>query len=318
MNDRGYEIHKAAPKTCTWLLQHQHYMSWLRQDKGLLWIKGHPGAGKSTLMKYALQHLDYEIQPKPLVASFFFHGRGVSLQKNPLGLFRSLLHQMLDQSPELLISFTLLYKRKCENQGKGRQDWDWRVAELQEHLGTVLPKVSKERSVRIFVDALDECGEKSAKDLVRYFHRCIYSSPGKTALSIIFSCRHYPLIASRHGLAICVEHENHEDVEMFVRGELELRLPDAEARDLTEQILKRTSGIFQWVVLVVPILVQLLAKGNSMRKVQKRLRETPIELNDLYAKILHDLRRNDRQNSLKQLQWMCFAKRPPSPACSQL
>ena len=262
-------------------------------------------------MKYALRHFNRGIQPKPLVASFFFHGRGVPLQRSLLGLFRSILHQILDQSPELLQSFARLYLRKCKSQGKAGKDWEWHIAELQEYLETVFPALTKERPLRLFVDALDECGEKSAKELVKYFHRWIHSSPGKMALNIIFSCRHYPLIALGDGLTICVEDENHEDIEIFVRGEIELQVPGAEeARDLAEQILERASGIFQWAVLVVPILLGLLANGNSMRKVQKRLSETPTELNNLYANILQGLREDDRHNSLKLLQWVCFAKVP--------
>ena len=288
-------------------------MSWLRQDNGLLWIKGHPEAGKSTLMKYALRGTKQCTNSGGLVVSFFFHGRGVELQKSALGLFRSLLHQILYQDRDLLLSFTSLYRKRCESQGKVGRGWNWHVTELQEFLETVLLNLSKERQLRIFVDALDECGDKIAVDLVKHFYRWTHSSPEKLRLSITFSCRHYPLISPVGGLEIYVENENHADITRFVRGELEAQLSDAkQAHDLAGQIFERASGIFQWVVLVVPMLLELLANGYGMQKVQKRLSETPSELNDLYTRILQDLKENDMANSLKLMQWVCFARGPLS------
>ncbi|SPJ72133.1 uncharacterized protein FTOL_01861 [Fusarium torulosum] len=44
------------------------------------------------------------------ILSFFFHGRGSELQKTPLGLFRSLLHQLLDQVSEALIGLVAIFQ----------------------------------------------------------------------------------------------------------------------------------------------------------------------------------------------------------------
>jgi len=95
------------PQTCAWLLQHTEDTTWLRQNRETLWIKGKPGAGKSALIKNALRDAKERAddkaraaRDKPVVASFFFHGRGSSIQKSPLGMFRSLLHQILDQISE--------------------------------------------------------------------------------------------------------------------------------------------------------------------------------------------------------------------------
>jgi hypothetical protein len=49
----------AHAKTCKWLLKKSEYLDWLDIAKlpdhhGFLWMKGKPGTGKSTLMKFAL------------------------------------------------------------------------------------------------------------------------------------------------------------------------------------------------------------------------------------------------------------------------
>ena len=118
MSLRRNEIKDEASDTCSWLLTHPSYLTWLGQHQGLLWIKGKPGAGKSTLLKYALQELKQQLSPKKLVvASFFFHGRGLDIQKTPLGLFRSLLHQILSQIPDWLSEFSLIYKKRYKTEG---------------------------------------------------------------------------------------------------------------------------------------------------------------------------------------------------------
>src|SRR5271155_1763148 len=135
MRLRENEIKDEASATCAWLLRHSSYSTWLGQHQGVLWIKGNPGAGKSTLLKYALRELNRELkqQPSPkklVVASFFFHGRGAPIQKTPLGLFRSLLHQILSQIPDWLSEFRSRYKTRCEIEEK----WEWHERELQDFL----------------------------------------------------------------------------------------------------------------------------------------------------------------------------------------
>jgi hypothetical protein len=71
---------------------------------------GGPGAGKSTLMKYAYQEASTNrlLLKNCIILGFFFYGQGEKLQRTPLGLFRSLLHQILsnDKIPQLLSNFS--------------------------------------------------------------------------------------------------------------------------------------------------------------------------------------------------------------------
>lgn len=75
---------------------------WLDADMqekhhGLLWIKGNPGAGKSTIMKCAARHAS-ESHTDQRVLSFFFNARGESLE-NTEGMYRALLHQVASEIP---------------------------------------------------------------------------------------------------------------------------------------------------------------------------------------------------------------------------
>ena len=114
MHSRKHDVTDPAPSTCVWLLEHPKHCEWLGQGHGMLWIKGKPGAGKSTLLKHALETAERESKVDITLASFFFHSRGVPMQKNVLGLFRSLLHQILQKNRDLLSKFTSLYKGSSE------------------------------------------------------------------------------------------------------------------------------------------------------------------------------------------------------------
>src|SRR5271155_4172669 len=307
---RGNEIKDEASATCAWLLRHHSYSTWLGQHQGLLWIKGNPGAGKSTLLKYALRDALRECkqQPSPkklVVASFFFHGRGADIQKTPLGLFRSLLHQILDQIPELLSEFSSIFKKKCETEGKPGEKWKWHEGELRTGLKDCIWRAPEAYLIRIYVDALDECGDAVARELVEFFQRLT----SKATLNICFSCRHYPILALEHGLIVCVEDGNHDDIVTYVRGKFENGFSEeSEARELETTIVNKAKGVFQWVVLVVPSVLDLHWDGKSMKAIRQEIRKIPAALDSLYRDILERIR--DRSQSLQLMQWICFAKRP--------
>lgn len=309
---RRNDIKNEARETCSWLLKNEDYKTWI-QDQGLLWIKGKPGAGKSTLLKYALRQAENQASPKkPLVASFFFHGRGADIQKTPLGLYRSLLHQILDQIPNSLPELISTFKKNCETQGMPGEKWNWNEMQLQDFLKDAILRVSKTHSMRIYVDALDECGEKVAKGLVEFFEVLISDLPTGATLSICFSCRHYPIVTLNHGRTISVEENNGPDISSYVQLKLQLFEPKSEAQELEKTIVSMTSGVFQWVVLVVPIVLSLYERGKNMKTIRKELKELPRELGSLYQNILRNIVKKDRSQSLLLMQWICFAQKPLS------
>ena len=312
MHFRGNEISDPIDNTCGWILEHRNYLNWLGEHRGLLWIRGNPGAGKSTLLRHTFKQ--QETQEDLIVVSFFFHGRGAKIQKSLLGLFRSLIYQILQRIPKLLLSFHSLYKDKCETQGKVGEKWDWQLRELQDLFKIYVTDAAKIYPIYIFVDALDECGDEIANDFVEFFQRLMRELPHtKASLRICFSCRHYPLMDLKNGLQIIVEAGNQGDIETYIRSKLESGIQDrTKSKILQEDILERSSGVFQWVVLVVHQVLALYQKGQSLRFIQKRLIAIPTELNDLYQELLQSIDDIEKPQTLQLLQWICFALRPLS------
>lgn len=122
MYDRQHSIWPALSNTIDWIFTSSNYIA--RADRiniakhhGLLWIKGKPGAVKSTLMKAAfLQTQTQQDEAGKSIAAFFFNARGAQvLERSPVGLYRSLLHQILKQDPGTLSHLSKLFASRVES-----------------------------------------------------------------------------------------------------------------------------------------------------------------------------------------------------------
>ncbi|KAL6826497.1 hypothetical protein V8C40DRAFT_244386 [Trichoderma camerunense] len=314
MQNRGNDIEHAVPGTCEWLLKHNTYVEWAASPGDLLWIKGNPGTGKSTLLKHALsKQCDIpSAKENDLVMSFFFHGRGDALQKTSLGFLRSLLHQILKQAPKALIHLVKAYRRKRKEMGHPPEKWEWHEEELWKLLDKSLPWLLKDRSIWLFVDALDECGEGDAKRLVRKIE-CLLKKlspfPNQTYFNICFSCRHYPILSSRGRFQICLEKENKSDISTYVQSELKLSsFQEPTPSMIQNSITSRASGVFLWARLVVEQIQDLELDGAGANRIKVAICMTPQHLHELYKKLILDM----TSSSLKLIQWICFAMRPLS------
>ena len=177
---------------------------------------GNPGAGKSTLLKFALKHCTTQDPAKKrLIVSFFFHGRGSDIQKSSFGLFRSLLHQILSGIPSLLSEFVSIHQEKTVSIGDHGKDWEWHETELRDFMERALSKAGRLYPITLFIDALDEGGDDTARDLMDYF-----SNMEAPEFHVCISCRYYPAVKIGSGSMIRVEKENSQDLELFVRTRL--------------------------------------------------------------------------------------------------
>jgi ankyrin repeat protein len=314
MNSRGNEIHHATPGTCKWLLQNETYMDWVSRRRGLLWIKGKPGAGKSTIMKFCLETLDNSDRKSRgiFTVSFFFHARGSNLQKTPEGLFRAVLHQLLEHFPKSLSAVVENFRSKCRSMGKAGEKWSWHPKELESFIVRSLPTLLEISSIRIFVDALDECGGETARELVESFQRLYAaSSLARHPLSICFSCRHYPIIAPERCLEVCIESNNYDDISRHVSERLqEVAREPMQFADIQYQIESGSNGVFLWAVLVTRLIISEYRDGKTPRQLEEALLKVPQTLDDLFDDILAKLPEKDRSRSLKLFQWICLSQRP--------
>lgn len=167
---RHNTIKKEHEKTCRWLLKNSKYLEWLDDTKlvehhGFLWIKGKPGAGKSTLMKFAFTNARRTLKDS-IIISFFFNARGEELEKSTVGLYRSLVLQLLERLPALRIAFD----PADFSVGARSTDIQWNVELLEELLERAVQKLGQ-TSIICFIDALDECEEQQIRNMISFFER---------------------------------------------------------------------------------------------------------------------------------------------------
>ncbi len=303
MGNRFHEIDTATEGTFQWLFTNVTYRDWATCDRGLLWIKGNPGSGKSTLMRYALKNIT--VGDETLVLSHFFHGSGTELQRTPLGFFRSILHQLLTQVPRALSGLVTKFKTRCIESGAPGEKWQWHKNELYDILVESLPKVLKFHSVLLFVDALDECGERDAVDLISKFRSLLEKlAPSSSEFRVCCACRQYPVIDLDTKFQIRIEDETKEDISTYVQTK-----PFSKNLSPLQQIITdRAQGVFMWAELVIYRVFELERKGLGVKAITKEVYQTPKELYGLYGQ--HVKRMDDKPTALKLVEWVTFAVEP--------
>jgi hypothetical protein len=149
---------------------------------------------------------------------FFFNARGAAIEKTSNGLYQSLLHQLILQCPIARREFTARCKQKEAQIGQGKPAWS--LPELRSFFHSLL-LLAREKPVKIFIDALDECDEEEVRDTIRRFEQSAANTynVGEN-LYICWSSRHYPHISISHGFELRMEDLNNIDIKAFVHQQL--------------------------------------------------------------------------------------------------
>lgn len=307
MELRRATIKLAHRNTCQWFFDSPEYRKWcddsfLPQHHGFLWLRGKPGAGKSTLMKHAVRHADFEFSDC-LRISFFFNAKGVELEKSIQGMYRSLLCQLLTQSPNLE---KLLDKRT----------WTYRTwpIELLQELFYDAVLLLGEAKLICYIDALDECNTSEVRDMIEFLENLADKAvSANVQFRVFFASRHYPHINMPRCIHIILDNlkGHQQDIEAYL--ESTLKIPEDEIRhEIIEAVRKRAGDVFLWVVLVVRLLNEESDRGNPGRLID-RLREIPPGLHALFENALLERDIGDTKYLVPTLLWVLYGSNPITP-----
>ena len=304
-DSRRATVGKAHSQTCKWLLEQQEYRNWIDPDKfpehhGLFWIKGKAGSGKSTLMNFILEETGRSKSSKRIIVSFFFNARGQDLEKSTLGMYRSLVYQLLNQLPEL--QGVLDGLRTSTNFDHHKLQF------LQDVFGYVLKNLGAKTLV-CFVDALDECPEEQIRNMVDLFTDLgELAMTEKVSFFVCFSSRYYPNISVKASQQLDLEKQNghSNDIVQYVNSELKIG-NSKRHESLKAEIAQKSKGIFLWVVLVVRILRREYDRG-MVHEMSERIKAIPPKLDELFRDILTRDNKN-LPGLMLCMQWMLYSKR---------
>jgi len=329
MPDRHERITEAHEKTFDWIYQDprlsggswSNFAKWLDSGVGPYWITGKAGSGKSTLMKYLYgdtrtrQALQSWAGQFPLViAGFFFWSSGTKMQMSQMGLLQTLLHEALSQHPSLI---PLVFPQLWQSYHDSRvQHSPWTHSELLQAF-KLLVKQSESVKFCFFIDGLDECGGGHG-ELTDLLKNLVSSS----SMRICISSRPWLLFEDAFGRSsnLMLQDLTYRDIKLYIAAKLcenarYLVLEQTEpvfAADLVKEIATKASGVWLWVHLVVQSLLDGLTNSDKISDLQKRLRSTPADLEDLYERMLDSIDGFYLEYASQLFQIVHTAQSPPS------
>lgn len=286
MHSQLRNLSTAAPGTCSWILDHRAYTDWADRSNTMghnriLWIMGSAGAGKSTLMKFLFEWTKHEKLDQISVQYFFKAGSSSMLEKSSLGVYRSIVHQLLSSLSLASFEWTTRFSTK-ELDGDIQ---DWTVSDLQDTISEILvnPQCPK---VNIFIDALDEGAEMN--DVLQMVGTLSGLLGGPTFSSgsnhrLCFSSRPFPEYNVTGDLTIVLENQQAHSraIERYSEAKLLGDRGDPRMETLRRAICERSAGSFLWVVLVVAELKEAYYRGQSANKMLETFWRLPANLHDL-------------------------------------
>jgi ankyrin repeat protein len=129
---------------------------------------------------------------------------------------------------------------------------------------------------------------------------------------VCFASRHYPNINMNRGLDLVLEGQpgHTQDITDYLNSKLKIGHSKL-VEQIRQEVQKKASGVFMWVVLVVEMLNKEY-DGGRVHALRKRLLTIPGDLHELFRDILtrDELHRNELRLCI---QWILFSTRQLSP-----
>lgn len=302
---RRDRVEKAHSGTGNWLADDVAYMSWESSSiSSLLLIRGKPGSGKSTLAKSILdsKRSNYILSQRcvgqttraeksALIADFFYSFRGGRNETSHTLMLRSLLYQLLRQDERLFPLFRDVYRARRTNPG-----FKWQEEDLRKIFAS-LPSLKIRKKMYIFLDAMDESTEHGRPEILKLLLG-ICSAKSNCIFKFLIASRPLPVGEIDEGASHChyivLQEKNRMDIENVITSGLrdienqtgELAIDFRFAHDY---MMQHAQGVFLWVALIIDELKKLAAAGTSQEELDHRLKELPLDLEEMYSLIIQRL-----------------------------
>jgi hypothetical protein len=268
---------------CPW----PDFGSWLSSDGSVYWISGRAGSGKSTLMAYLVQEARtvkclrlWSRGQDVHLLSFFFWRPGTEMQRNTLGLLRSMLYQLCKAVPTTVDA--VMRDLGCSASTLPV----WTEKGLVKAFGAAMHAV-RDSWICTFVDGLDE-SSGDPDDLVdlleglQHFNRikvCVASRP---------EVELHNRLSSRHLLRL--QDLNGPDIRKFVDDQLSaLNEANVNKQRVINVVTSRAEGVFLWAAVVSQSLLKGHKRGDDVQMLESRVQKVPQELSAMYSHLVRNI-----------------------------
>lgn len=337
LKDHGGEreegIRKAYRGTFDWIWTNQEigFPAWITNDQPLFWIRGKPGSGKSTIMRYIWDHPNLSelvakgTQDRPkLKAAFFFYYRGTHLQKSFEGMLHTILLRLLTLEPRL--SRTLLPEFAKLNHQQ-RVHYAWTLPKLMKAYEDILANNVLPVDILLFIDALDEY-EGPPEAIVDFIQSSVQKShQGATNLKVCFSSREWEAFEQSfsRGPGFQIHEHTKVDIHRYISSRLSSdrniaqRLASgseqerSDIRKMEKTLAERANGVFIWVRAVIDEIHRLFSHNTPTSKLLGFLEDVPNDLDQLYTDSIKRLPHEFRREAYYMFEIMLRSDRQLAP-----
>lgn len=302
--DRYCSIAPAHKATFSWVFDPANTSSeggrllqWFRQGQGVFWVTGKPGSGKSTMMKFLCDDAqtittlqEWACDKKLIIVSHYFWLSGTPMQKSQEGLFRSLLHGIFQQCPELI-------EKVCPARWAAVNSHEdkWTLDELLASISSFSSCSQLQAKFCIFVDGLHEyrgdhvemCNTiQKLGTTTQDIKLCVASRPWNDFEN-----------AFGGGQQFVEMHElTRDDIHKYTLARLTehwawatIAADTCLANSLIDLILEHAAGVFLWVFLVTKEVRESLTNYDSLEDLYRRVEGFPSDLEQFFHHILESV-----------------------------
>lgn len=303
MGYQEYRIQAPLAGTFAWIFRDPNslFLGWLNEngngnDKVGFWIKGIPGSGKSTLMKFIAWELRHKREvldgrSSRVIITHFFWEDGSPLEHSQHGFLLSLLHQLIHERSDLLPTLFVDLWEATSTYGAEYlesllEGWhNWSLFQLNRLLGDFLALLDREDRFLLLIDALDECDHNDLEEVIALIRQLSSTQNFK----VCFSSRPQVMVMQAFHLApgFHLEDATLDDIELYVKYQTSRILQkDKEAIGydefnsmITRKIIDNANGLFMWVQLVVDSIARC-----STPAIVHQLDLVPVDTYDMICK----------------------------------
>ncbi|KAH9216706.1 hypothetical protein DL95DRAFT_460042 [Leptodontidium sp. 2 PMI_412] len=299
MRDRYEEISEAHAQTFKWILEDSesqtrtwsNFSNWLQNGTGIYWVNGKAGSGKSTLMRYIVDHQEtrrllkfWSANVDLHTAAFFFWNSGSAEQRSYIDVFPE----------EWAEDCSTLERSRATGSKFALADRQWTLLSLKRGFSKLADYLISGSNQCFFIDGLDEC-EGDHGSMLEFLKELAASSNIKFCLSSRPWLVFHDLLGPFSRLRL--QDLTFNDISSYVTNKLERDSRMAKIAkdnvqsvlDLTTEIVSKADGVFLWVKLVVRSLLSGLQNRDDISVLRSRLQSFPSELEGFYAHMLNQI-----------------------------
>ena len=311
-----HELKKQRAKdTLKWASDMAVFENWrtsnplLQSKERILWIRGPPGVGKSTLAAYFIEQLKH-LHPTSIVL-YFFCRRGQAGLTKAREIIQTLTYQLICASPEARSILEPLQRTQFQINEK------LPVSFLCERLLSEPSRHTKDE-IYVIIDGLDEADSSETTNSITQSMSdldvlicCLADIPSARLLFISRPTTNISKLLPNSVTQSIGNNENIHDIDNYVTQTIQdsrslKEYFESEGVDPVKYFHEKANGIFLWVSLVLRQLGKAKSKAVFQRDLHQ-FSEARGDMERLYSQIMSSIEVDDQRWIKEILRWLVIA-----------